>query len=299
MDNQIKRRLFLGSIVGTLIALPLGVRYFTGGRSATSHWNFGKELKRYQAMFDLPVNSVSGPASFRLPLAPQPDREWTYVLFSPSHLPNEMSQASGGEPDAFVIREGWVAVDKTQADQTIIHGGDEISKICTATWTEDRNPGRFALMLHDGKLLPAKEKGTKADPGRDTQFEHLLSLRGVPNKDLNVGTRWKADSGRITPFKYQTDYEVAGFAEIAGRKTVDIRFSANIPNLAGRPGVNKKAAEKGETMTNTHNGHAYFDLETGLLVRQEVEMTSTCTGIKGVDKALAVNAKFYVQLFDV
>lgn len=299
MDNEMKRRAFLGTLVGTLIALPVGFRYFSGKRTSVSHIDFEKELKKYQAMVDVPVRPVDGPANFKLPLQPQPGREWKYVLFSPSHLPKEISQAVGGEPDAFVVREGWMNAHQTQADQTVLLGGDELSQVCSPRWTDDRETAEFALLLHDGQLIPAKEKGTDADPKRDTQFQHLLTLKELPKKDLSIGTRWQANFGRILPFKYKTDYEAVGFAEIAGRKTVDIRFSAKIPNLAGMPGVNKKKPEKDETMTNKHQGHAWFDLETGLLVRQETVMTSTCTGIKGLDMDLSVEAKFFIQLFDV
>ena len=299
MDNDMKRRTFLGVTIGTLIALPLGVRYFAGKQKPVTHRNFAKELQKYRSMVDVPVRSIDGPASLSLPLNPPIGNEWKYVLFSPSVLPNEISNAVSEEPDAFVVREGWISVEKTPSAQTVILGGDEISKICSPQWTDERDTAEFALLLHDGKLVPAKQKGTKADPKRDTQFQHLLVLKGVPSGELKIGRRWQAASGRVLPFTYKTEYEVAGYADVGGRKTIDIRFSGSIPNMAGKSGVNKKRSEKGETMTNSHKGHAWFDLETGLLVRQEVEMTSTCTGIKGLDKSLSVDAKFFVQLFDV
>ncbi len=302
MNNEIKRRTFLGTVIGTLAVMPFGMRYFRGKKTALPHGNFGanfgEELQKYQAMVNVPVRPIDGPASVSLPLQPVVGSEMKYVLFSPSHLPDEISQATGNEPDAFTVREGWIYVDKTPSDQTVILGGDERFCVCSPRYTDERDTAEFALLLQDGKLLPAKEKGTPADSNRDTQFQHLLALQDVPN-ELKIGTKWQSRSGRLKPFDFPTSYEVVGFAEIAGRKTVDIRFSAQIPNVAGLPGVNKKQPGKGESMTNTHSGHAYFDLETGLLVRQEVEMTSTVTGIHGMDKGLSVAGKVFVQLFDV
>jgi hypothetical protein len=298
MNTEMKRRAFLGTIIGTLAAMPFGIRYFRGKKAGLPHHDFAAELQKYQTLVNVPVKSIDGPASLSLPLQPVAGSEWKYLLFSPSHLPNEISQAVGDEPDTFVIREGWGYIDTTPSGQTVILGGDDRSCVCSPSYADERDVAEFALLLHEGKLVPAKEKGTQANPKRDTQFQHLLALKDVPN-ELALGTKWQSTSGRMKPFAFKTDYEVAGFAEIAGRKTVDIRFSANIPNLAGLPGVSKRKPQKGETMTNSHSGHAYFDLETGLLVRQEVEMTSTVAGVKGMNKALSVDAKFFIQLFNV
>ncbi|HBT75882.1 MAG TPA: hypothetical protein DEB39_02930, partial [Planctomycetaceae bacterium] len=110
MNNDMKRRAFLGTIVGTLIALPIGVRYFCGKKTGLPHRNFGKELQKYLAKIDVPIRPVGGPASFALPLHPVVGDEKSYLLFAPSHLPSEISQATGGEPDAFTVREGWIYV---------------------------------------------------------------------------------------------------------------------------------------------------------------------------------------------
>lgn len=291
MNNDMKRRTFIGLTVGALIAAPLTVRYFAGNRKGLPRRNFVKELKAYENMIDVTINPADGPATFTLPLRPQPGQEWTYLLFSPSFLPNELSQAAPGEPDAFIVRKGSIEVAETQSSQIVIVGGDDVFKICSPRHTDERKPAEIALMFKDGKLFPAKEKGTKANPDRDTQFEHLLALQGIPAGELTVGKRWKGNTGRLRPFNYATNYEVAGFAEVAGRKTAEIRFDATISNFVVTPG------KQADTGTNTHRGKAYFDLETGMLVRQEIEMTALCPDVKGTKKSVAVETKLFVQLF--
>jgi hypothetical protein len=51
-------------------------------------------------------------------------------------------------------------------------------------------------------------------------------------------------------------------------------------------------------MTNTNHGNAYFDLETGLLVRQETSMTTVYRDQEFASQNdLTVKAHFAVQFF--
>lgn len=299
MNNDMKRRTFLAATVGTLIAAPVAVRFFTGNRKEVPHKHFAKGLKTYQNMVDVPIRPVDGPASFTLPLRPEPGNEWSYVLFVPSYMPNEVSLATPGEPDVFSVRTGRIGVARTRSDQTVILGADELFQVCSPHETDDRQPAEIALMLKDGKLFPAKEKGTQVDPNRDTQFEHLLAPAGLPSGELKVGKKWQAGIGRTKPFRFATNYEIAGFAEIDGRKTVNVRFDANVPHSVMSGSMKNVKFDKGETPTHTHSGNAWFDLESGLLVRQELDLASTRTKINGTDKDLTVKSKLYLQLFTV
>ena len=299
MNNEMKRRAFLTATVGALIAAPVAVRLLSGRRNGIPGEDYAQEVKTYRDLVDVPIRPVDGPASFPLPLRPEAGSAWNYVLFVPSVMPNEVSRAVLGEPDIFSIRQGRIGVAKTQSDQTVILGADELFRICSPRGTDEREPAEFALMLRDGKLFPAKRKGTEADPNRDTQFEHLLALAGLPSGALSVGTKWKAAFGRTKPFRFATNYEVAGFAEIDGRQTVQVRFDAKVPHATMLGSMKEVRFGKGETVTHSHSGNAWFDLENGLLVRQELEQTSTRAKIQGTDKDLTTNATFILQLFTV
>ena len=204
------------------------------------------------------------------------------LALPPSYFPQGVSQALGGEPDAFQLREGMLTFKQNNHGQTVLIGGDKNSVICHPHQIQERTKGSISLLVRDNSLRLAKPKGKDIPVHLDTQFVHLLTLQGMPQGELTVGKKWKGTTGRLRPFTgYSTQYEIVGFAEIAGRKTVNVKFSGDVPNIAQLPGVNAEKLPTNATMTNKHQGNAYFDLETGCLVRQEIEMTTVSGGLKG------------------
>ena len=298
MDNEMKRRTFLAGAIGALVGAPFAVRYYLGGKSLFgSNYRYERELKKYETLTDVPVQVANGPASINLALRPPQDVQLGYVLFLSAFLPKEMSQSVAGEADQFSVRKGQIYLGPTPKNQMVVVGGDEIARYCNHRGFEERNGQEVMLLVQDGKILPAKAKGTSIGPNRDRQLENLLAL-ALPNTELKVGTKWTGSKGRVLPFTgYRTDYEIIGFAEVGGIKTVNIRFSGTTQNVAQLPGVNSQEVNKDQSMTNKHEGNAYFDLETGLLVRQETEMQPKCTGLPGDIKDFSGRVKMVVQMF--
>lgn len=299
MDNELKRRTFLTVLVGTLLGTPVAVRLFFGGKRERSPHHFTQELQRLQSRVNLLVRPIEEPVSRTLQLTPPIGQSWSYVIFAPSFLPKEFSHALGDEPDMFLSKEGSIAVHQTNKGQVVLSGGDQHADIVSPVHTEEREKNEILLLVRDGVLRQAEPKGAKiVQP--DTQFLHLLSLPGVP-KELPIGTKWKSNSGRVKPFQNcPTEYVIAGFAEVAGRKTAQIHFKGNIPNIARLPGVHFGETDKSATMTNTHEGKAWFDLESGFLVRQETKMTTVCRAKELATRngdSLTIRADYIVQLF--
>lgn len=306
MDNEMKRRVFLTAIVGTLIGVPVGVRLLTGKRDGAPSHTFSKELKKYQKLAEVTVAETTGASPFTLPLAPPVGGECQYLLLSTTFLPNDLSQAVGHDPDAFFVREGVLFFDKTQPGQVVITGGDTVSGVYSPTGTEEKEKKSVTLFVKDGGLKPARVQGQASDPNSDRQMLHLLALecpKAVVAKGLSIGSKWKNPIGRVKPFTgLPTDYEVAGFAEIAGQKTVKIAFSGKIGNILQLPGVNEAKPEKGAVSSLQYDGNAWFDLDSGLLVRQETQLESQNTGIKGYGGPngsgdLTIKSNLVVQLF--
>lgn len=300
MDNEIKRRVFLSSIVGLLAGTPIVVRLATGGkrRNGAEHV-FSKELRKYRSLTATPVDTIGGDSPFALPLQPPVGAEWRYVIFSPSYFPQQRSMAVGDEPDVFLVRDGKLFVDQTTKGQIVITGGDSRFNIYMPTETDERQGQQVTIIVRDGQLFPAKPKETTKAAPRDIQLSHLLALQNLPGKELTVGMKWKSDAGRAKPFVgFTTDYEVAGFAEIMGRKTVNIAFSGVIPRLDGLPGVDPKSS-KNITVASEHTGNAWFALETGLLVRQETASVTNPVDPQKPDFAARnrVVSKTVMQLF--
>jgi len=305
MDNTLKRRTFLAGSVAALVAAPTALWFLRPGRKSRSQHRFSQELKRVQSLVQVPIKAMDAPGQARLVLAPPIGQTWNYAIFAPSYFPQGVSQALGDEPDAFHLREGKFTFHKTNQGQIVLAGGDQNSVICHPSKTDERPKSTISLLVRDKELRLAKPKGKPAPDHLDMQFVYLLTLQGVPQGELTVGRKWKGTTGRLKPFAgYPTQYEIAGFAEIAGRKTVNVQFSGSVPNLAQSPGVNAEKPPKDATMTNTHQGNAYFDLETGCLVRQEMEMTTVTGGMQGYvakdgSKDFVIKANTVIQLFPV
>ena len=298
MNKEIKRRVFLSCMVSGLIAGPCLIRGFYGGGKKLTGLNFGKEYLRYQKLVDVPVQATSGPAQFGLTPNPVVGNRMKYVVFSPSYIQGAASQAVGGEPDAFFAREGFFTTYRTDRNQTILAGGDEVFRMCYPTSTGEWEHQELTLLLENGNLLPAKAKGNTSETPRDAQLVHLLTLRDLPSKELSVGTKWNSNFGRVKPFQnFRTRHEVIGFSEILDRKTVQIQFEGNIANAAAFTGINPGSVGKSGVIHNTHKGNAWFDLETGLLVRQETEVQVENRNMNAPIGQLNVNSKFTVQLF--
>lgn len=299
MKNEIKRRVFLSSIVGVLLATPFAVRHFARNRPLSVR-NFGKEFQKSQSRVDVPIKPIEVAGSVPLYLNPRIGNEWKYVFFSSSILPLQISHATYGEPDTFQIREGQLFIDKTPKDQIVITGGDTVYQSFSPTSVNDQSKHDVILLVQDGRLSAAKTKDTKTEGHRGLLFSHLLAMQSLPAKELALGSKWTGKIGRIHPFrKYTTHYEVVGFAEVGERKTVNIRFTATIPNLLDLPGISTEKSTKTK-IKSQHRGNAFFDLETGFLVRQETEMTSKTSGVPGFGaNELVTTTKFIVQLFNV
>lgn len=303
MDRELQRRAFLIGTVGFLLGVPVAVKIFSREKNQGIEHPFSDDLSRYEESLDTPIRDLEAQAPFELSLNPPVGEQWKYLILSSSFLPAHISKATGGEPDTYLAREGRLFFDKTPSGQILISGSDSVNEVRSPLATDEREENTILLLLEEGNLRSAKPKDAQADVNQDTQFRHLLSLEDAPQKQLQAGMKWTSDAGRIKPFKgYRTDYEVVGIAELDGKKTAHIRFSATISDMQKMPELAAEPIPKGGTLTNSHKGDAYFDLETGLLLRQEVDMETCMTGIGGYkaedgSDRFIVKAKFYVQLF--
>jgi hypothetical protein len=302
MDNEMKRRAFLAGIVGTLVGTPVAIRLLCNPAETTPIHYFEKELRKYRSLVDVPVTPMKGAATFPLRLSPPIGDEWKYTFFSSSFLPSELSLATRNEPDLFFVREGILHFDRMNNGQVIVTGGDSMCHVIAPSGKEEKQTKSVTLLVENGTLHSAKPKGTIIPENYDWQLLHLLALN-MPNQELNVGMNWKGNIGRIKPFVgYSTQYEILGFADVGGHKTVNIVFSGNVPNIATMSGINEQKPEKNAIFSNQHRGNCYFDLETGFLVRQEIEMESLNGGVKGYkgkddSDSITIKSQFIIQIY--
>ncbi|MGL6193798.1 MAG: hypothetical protein ACRC2T_03140 [Thermoguttaceae bacterium] len=302
MNTELKRRAFLSSIIAALIAGPFAIRHFKGFGNKITYKDFGQEFKKYQASVEIPIHTIDGPEQVSFDFVPSCGQKFKYIIFSPSTMRGELAKVLGrgiaDEPDAFFVREGLLGVHRTDRNQTVINGGDTVSKFRMPLSEEEHENNQVLLLCENSVLYPARQTGTNS-----TRFEkhflNLLSLRGLLTKRFSVGSTWKSMTGRVKPFNgYETDYEIAGYSEIVGRKAVNVKFSARIKDVAQLPGFSAPDSQKNESIQNSHFGNAWFDLETGMLVRQETTMRTEAENFADLNKPIVVETNCITQLWN-
>lgn len=302
MNDDLKRRTFLAGVVGILVGAPLAARFLLTGSSDEAH-QFSGNLEKYRDQLAIPIKKIDIAGPVTLTPTPPATGKWSYVFYNPSYFPAELSRATAGEPDSFHVREGRLFIGKTPGGKNLIGGGDLISQVCSPVGKAECTLLTSALLCENGNIRLARPKGKTTSPLADITMRQLLTLNIPKSKELSPGVSWRDDSGRIKPFGgYSTEYKVAGFAEIAGRKTVEIEFSGTMKRSAELP--DKNTSGKDPVVTNTHRGHAWFDIENGFLVRQESELECAMSGIAGYkakdgSDRIAVKLESTLQIFQV
>lgn len=300
MNQEIKRRAFLSGIVATLAVSPLAMRYFRGKSTPITSRDFGKEFEHYEKIVNIPIQPTAGPERFSVNLAPAAGAKWKYVFLTPSYFQENFSQSSFTEPEVFHVKEGALSVAQAPNKQLVFLGKDDFSRNFFPTNTEELPPCEITALVQDGRIYPAQEKDSKPETPQDTLFPNILTLQDTQEKELTVGTRWTSNFGRIKPFRgYLTNYEILGISKILSRKAVQVKFDAEIPNLAAIRTLHPEKTGKNENTQQKHNGNAWFDLETGLLIRQEAEIRTEIHNVPGSDRPITICTKFTIQLFRV
>ena len=179
MNSDMKRRTFIGTVVGTLVAAPLAARFLFRKRAVSDAHRFTEELQKYQNLVHVPIHSIPGPSSFQLTLAPQAGSEMRYVMFAPSHFPKDISYALGDEPDEFVARDGSLVVEQSNKGQVLILGKDAFNLTSSPLQTEDRDKLDIQLLVKENRLTLAKRKGQETPSTLDTQFMHQWHCRRI------------------------------------------------------------------------------------------------------------------------
>ena len=273
MNDQIKRRIFIASGVGVLLGLPFGLNYFVNGKKKTPQSVFRKQLEHYHNELNVAIEPGAAPSAPELKINPSVESKTKYVQFLETFLPGSMSNVAAGLPDMFSVTEGEFATTATQEGSILLSGKDSLSKKYFPFDSSDRDLKNFMLMVRDNKLVQVTPKSAKQTEPRNRGFVHLFALPGATRK-LALNQQFTADEGRIRPFKgIRTSYSIAGFDRLNQRETVRVHFEAQNYTAIG-----KGQSDQDFKTKEYHTGDAWFDLTTGLLVRQVVDFHSVVTG---------------------
>lgn len=282
MDNKIKRRIFIASGVGTLIGLPFVLNYFTNQRGKIPQSSYNKQIENYRRKISISMNPMPNSVECEWKINPIENKNVNYISMLEMFLPDSMSKVAQGMPDLFYATEGVIETGRTTEGYPLIAGSDTFSREFYPYDSMERPLQDFLLLLKNDRLVQVslKEENKKGPANRS--FVHLLGMNNVfPH--IKAGLSTIIDTGRIRPFKgIRTHYTILGFDKMAELETVHIGFDAknyNLQKLAGEPGIDPMMKT-----SQYHHGDAWFDLKTGLLVRQVVDCHSVVTGDLGDDR---------------
>lgn len=157
-------------------------------------------------------------------------------------------------------------------------GGDTCRQEVSPFGAHDLTLVKILLQVGENVLFVAKENGKEPKDTLSQTAPYLFSIREVPN-DLKLSSRWTSQFGRMYPYQgFETYYEAAGFNDVLGNKTIRIHFSGMIDDLAKFRSEVDMAQINLNSYTQKFEGNVYLDIQTGLLVRQDVEWLQCLDG---------------------
>ena len=282
MDNQIKRRVFIASGIGALIGAPFALNYLFNGKKKPRASVYKKQLDHYHELLNVPIASIATDNSFTWRISPEMEKKTKYVHFMETFFPPSLSNVASGTPELFSVVEGNFLATTTSDDNIILSGEDSLSKEYVPFDSCDRSLKTFLLLLKDNRLVQVTPKASNDKSKLNRGFVHLFAApaclaKAKPNQPVFF------NEGRLKPFTgMRTSYTIAGFDQVGEQDTVRVHFEAkNYP--AGRR-ENAKANDKTLKTREYHSGDSWFDLKTGLLVRQVIDFHSIVTGNLGDGK---------------
>lgn len=279
MDDRIKRRVFIASGVGTLIGLPFALNYLINRRGKIPQSSYSRQIEEYRRKINVPVNPISNSVEREWKINPPENEKANYTCMLEMFFPGSMTKVAQGMPDLFYATEGMIETGRTTEGHPLIAGSDTISREFYPYDSTERPLQDFLLLLKKDCLVQVSLKEEKKKTPVNRSFVHLLSMNNV-FPYIKTGLSATDEIGRIRPFKgVKTRYTILGFDKVAERETVHIGFDAknyDLQKLAGEPGFDQKVKT-----SQYHRGDAWFDLETGLLVRQVADCHSVVTGDLG------------------
>lgn len=278
MNETMKRRIFIAAGAGALIGLPFVLRYMIGGGRKPVQSIFRDKLKEYCGRLDVPISQTVAPGTFEWRVAPPEKNTLKYVCLLQSFLPAAMTRTEEGVPDVFQVSEGTIECGKTIEGIPLLVGEDIISKEYCPFDSSDNELYDFFLLFQKNRFVQVVPKKQSKAGKMNKSFVHLLAMQDKFPK-AKQGDSCRSSEARIKPFKgINTDYRVAGFDKIGERSTIRIHFEAK--------GYDVNRLTTGEEkckfqVKNSHSGDAWFDLETGLMIRQSTEILATVLGDMG------------------
>lgn len=271
MNDDMKRRVFVGTSIGALLGLPFAMRAISGRRKEMPKSDFQTNLERSRRLTAFTTEKTDGPNVFQWKIT-SPEKECRYISFM------ESFSAGAGEswdrvPDVFYLSEGSINSFLTKENETIISGKDWHR---TEFWPFERinyPQQEFTLWVKNGQLVQIKNKKTVEKKYLERSFVRLLAMNEM-FPQVTIGMTTKKDKSRLLPFHGQeTHYTACGYEMLDHHKTIRFNFKTTTTDFCDRIASSAPEISRPKTSTvRVENGNAWYDIESGLLVMQQMEI---------------------------
>lgn len=272
MNNEMKRRAFIGTSIAALMGFPFVLRSITGGRRELPKGDYQTNLERCRRLTSITTESTDGPEVFHWKISP-PNTEIRYISYLESTCIPFTKTWNGELPDVFYLSEGSINTFLTQEEEMIISGRD-----CRRTefWPFEKitHPEQeFMIWIKNGKLVQVSNTHDKQKKYLEKSFVRLLAMNEL-FPEVTIGTTVKKGVGRLLPFNgRETIYTACGYEMVDQHKTIRFKFKTKSCDYFDM--LARKASGKSDdrmVTTRFEKGDAWFDIETGLLVLQQMKI---------------------------
>lgn len=271
MNNEMKRRVFLGTSIAALAGFPFVLHTFTQGRQQLPESEYLKNLEYYRRLTKFTTEAVEGPELFKWRLAPAQNKSQYISILEATCVSN--GQPRPQSPDVFYLSEGSINTYLTKEEETILIGKDRRRAEFWPLETIDHPQQEFTLWLKNGKLVQIRNTNESGKKHCERNLVRQLAMNDL-FPEIKIGTKTTKDVARLLPFDHRpTEYIACGYERINQHKTIHFKFYTRTVDVSELYQSEKNKLPNSDCKINhAEKGDAWFDIETGLLVLQQMEI---------------------------
>lgn len=307
-SSKVTRRIAIGSIAGGIAATPFVLRALKGRypTSAPSSQEYEKEWEEMVRMLSVPIQETPDRTSCVLKIKAYEGMSFRVLHVFADYEESSRASTYPQSPDFYITSDGTL----TSVSPVVAHApalllsANRNATHCRIAPTTDEPAAEYILVPNDGYYdfyQPGASRPTILPLGKIDLTCLLIAdsiSRFLPKgEELVLGTKWVVPE--TSSYCVELPFEIAGFAKLAGRESVKIVAERHLDNqevqhyvacsLQREQRIEKEAGRRFDAdeklksrvravidrnKTMTFSVSRYVDVETGLVVRQELTIGS-------------------------
>jgi hypothetical protein len=296
MDKKVTRRVAIGTIIGGVVAAPVAYYFLKGGETAKpSGPKYQKAWANTVKLFDVPIKEIDGPATFTLNYRPKVGEKFRMISLYASYNERSYPDEYPEPPYIYDFTSGQVtAITSIVKDMPALLIRAEKQTSNGRDYHKDEPCGECIVVPRkdndDVEYFEAGQGTPKKIPLEKVNYACMNLAVGLTcyypkGKALTKGMKWSYPKTADYPFE-EAPYEIAGFANVAGKETVKIVVDGHNNNqeiqdrINWRIGQSKEEKERTDLkrylksviedeQTREYHSTVYIEMKTGFNVRQE------------------------------